>query len=117
MRLEFYSKKRAYRRYDGDVTIRAFDNNKRKGIGIIFKNKAKERITGTGYLSIATAENRLYFAEMDKETGYKASNNGEYTFRTNIIDTGLYIWAKEYAGTYQLEYDEELKLYYVNTRR
>lgn len=115
MTLQFISKKRPYRRYAEDVNIKAVESQGRKGIGIVFKNKAKERITKSGYLSLALNENldRVYFAEMTKDVGYKASRNGEYTFRINIIDEGLFTWAKAHEGSYPLEYDEELKYYYV----
>lgn len=98
-----------------DINIKAFENT-RKGISIVFKNKAKERITKSGYLSIAITDDRLYFAEMTKDVGYKASRNGEYTFRTNIIDEELHTWAKAHEGSYPLEYDEELKYYYIDLR-
>ncbi len=114
MRLDFITKKRPYNRYREDINIKAFENANRRGISIVFKNKAKERITKSGYLSVAVTEDRLYFAEMERETGYKASQNGEYTFRTNIIDNELYTWAKDYDGSYTLEYDEDLKYYYID---
>lgn len=116
MTLNFISKKRPYRRYAEDVNIKAVESNGRKGISIVFKNKAKERITKSGYLSLAITEDRVYFAEKTKDIGYKASTNGEYTFRANIVDEGLHNWAKAHEGSYPLEYDEDLKYYYVDFR-
>ena len=114
MTLNFISKKRSYRRYNQDVTIKATENSaKSKGIGIIFKNKSKERITKTGYLSIALTEDRLYFAERSGDDGYKASVNGAYTFRVNIIDESLYSWANDHKGSYPLEYDEDLNYFFI----
>lgn len=114
MTLNFITKKRPYNRYREDINLKPFENTNRKGISIVFKNKAKERITKSGYLSIAVTDDRLYFSEMTKDIGYKASNNGEYTFRTNIIDDKLYSWAKDHEGSYVLEYDENLKYYYID---
>ena len=116
MTLHFISKKRPYRRYAEDVNIKAVESNGRKGISIVFKNKAKERITKSGYLSLAITEDRVYFAEKTKDVGYKASNNGEYTFRANIVDEDLHTWAKAHEGSYPLEYDDELKYYYIDLR-
>lgn len=113
MTLEFVTKKRPYRRYHEDVTIRPFRNNNRNGIAIIFKNKSKERITKTGYLSAAVYGSRLYFKEMTKDEGYKASENGAYTFRTNILDDELYSFAEMYKGSYTLQSDEEFNLWYI----
>lgn len=116
MTLEFITKKRPYRRYHEDVTIKAFENKNRKGVSFLFKNKAKERITSTGYLSAAIAGDRLYFGPMAKDEGYKASDNGAYTFRTNILDDSLYEIAKNHAGGYDLEHDEELGYWYVELK-
>ena len=114
MTLHFISKKRPYRRYAEDVNIKAVESNGRKGISIVFKNKAKERITKSGYLSLAITENRAYFAEKTRDIGYKASKNGAYTFRANIVDEDLHKWAMSHEGSYPLEFDEELKYYYIN---
>lgn len=112
MKLDFVSKKRQYNRYREDINIKALENT-RKGITIVFKNKAKERITKSGYISVAVNENRLYFAEKSRYEGYKASKNGAYTYRANIVDKILYEWAKAHQGGYTLEYDEDLKYYYI----
>lgn len=112
MKLDFITKKRTYHRYKQDVNIRPINNTK-KGISIVFKNKAKERITKTEYLSIAITDKRLYFAEMNRNEGYKATLNGAYAYRTNILGEDLYEWAKENAGSYSLEYDEDLKYFFI----
>lgn len=81
---------------------------------IRFSYNCNEDISDTVYLHAFIKDNRLYFnSAHDKEDGwklYKTSKNCKVIYPyTNDI----FVFCSRHTGTYYLQFDERLKLYYI----
>lgn len=82
------------------------------GTRISFRNGCFEKINKEGiYFRYAIDGNRMYFDKANEEEGYKIrveSNSTRWVCLTK--------WMKGFQGGYDLEYDEEEKLYYIEIK-
>lgn len=98
-----------------DVSI-SLVGKKELATSIILRNGADRSISKTGFLSVAMYEDRLYFREETPESGYKISeHNSKTTRQVSIKDNALNDFTLIHAGDYKLQYDKELKLFYIDT--
>lgn len=89
---------------------------KKLSTSITFRNNVQRSITKTGYLVVAISGERLYFRESEPECGYKVSNSdSKSSVHTSITNEGLNDFSLTHAGDYPLQFDRELKLFYIDT--
>lgn len=96
-----------------DVSISVV-GKKRITVNITIRNDVEDKISRTGYMSVAIVKDRLYFREDDESLGFKLSKSSKSSVNTQIYNDSLIEWAKTHEGDYRLEYDKVEKLYYVN---
>ena len=100
---------------DISVTIqtkqRGYKQDNGQCICFAFRNGTDTKITSTGYVQICVHKNRCFFREADSSVGYKisrpANSNSRYCKMAHVSQL------KDFAGDFDLKYDEFLELYYI----
>jgi len=119
--MEWITKKRTrYHRGGVDVYVSVCkgDSVHKNAVIICVKNGKMLDITSTEYAVFGFDGNRIYFKEADSYYGYKAvvqtkNPNILPSFSLKTVDEYAVDKAKDFVGSYILEYDEENKLYYI----
>lgn len=99
-----------------DVSITVANNNpQRRCINFIFRNDTEKLISETGYIVAAPYKNRVFFKEATSATGItltknKNSSGSTYARISSEPDVPKFL---DYAGNYQLKYDDFYELYYI----
>lgn len=82
-----------------------------KVICFTFRNEVIEKLTTTNYIQVCVHKNRLFIREADKVSGYKitqpATSINKYC-KMPVLDV-----FSEFAGDFELKYDDFLELYYI----
>lgn len=118
--LNWVGKKRTHRTLDtaGDVTLAiSQDNTKNKRTSVIaFKHRSYSKITSTGYMVFAVVGTRLYFKSDTSSVGYKLStfNKDKSSCHVKVDYASLPLDVKLEVGNYNLEWDRNLGLYYID---
>lgn len=87
------------------------DGKQRWAVTISFKAGMDKAITSTEHLKYAIDGNRLYFAQAEKEVGYKICRYSTTGTRavTKITDDEL----MKFEGSYNLKFDRNEGAYYI----
>lgn len=111
------SNKKRVALHDVHIIITQYKSEQSKRVAITFYSDALKKISKTGYIDIAKDNHRVYFREMPEGTGYKLNAGGRGHYATaRVIHDKLPIFDKD-VGDYNLFFDDEEKLYYINMMR
>ena len=98
-----------------DISI-SLVGKKETAVCIIFRNNADRTISKTDFVTVAISGEKLYFKGETEEIGFKMSKRcNESTAKTTIKNGDLIDFALTHSGDYKLQYDRELKLFYIDT--
>ena len=126
--LVFLKKRHRSNSISKDVSVNIQKNGKgrRNKISLTFRNKSYLKITRTGYITIAIYEERIYFMAEDGLNGYKLSSTpnckGDNRYITiqpeepeSPDEIDYMKWAETHTGDFDLLFDKEEGLWYVDT--
>ena len=109
-KLEFAKKNKNYFRIKEDCTVKSYGEGKTLRSYVGFRNETAPLICKTGYVTFAIYENRLYFKE--ENNGFKLTKHRNISkFETRHKALANFI--KDKQGNYNLKFDEEVGLYYI----
>lgn len=105
---------------DKDVSMRITYRYGRQYVNLIFRNGAGGNITeGKSYIETLIDNDRVYFVGNSfREGGSKISHvnkNLDYMV-TSTADKDLVKWVLKHSDNYDLEYDNDIKMYYIEAR-
>jgi len=96
-----------------DVSIRLSDPKaKKQNTNFRFRNGCYKKITNTLFMVVAYFENRVYFKESHEGIGVKLTGPAKTNDSLSITISG--ISEKAIEGDYDLKYDREENLYYID---
>lgn len=111
--LKFITKKKCTSKADISISL---VGKKELATSIILRNNADRSISTTDYLTVAISGERLYFKGTTAELGYKmSSHSSKLTKMVSIKDEELNEFALTHSGDYKLQFDRDIKLFYIDT--
>ena len=100
-------------KFEKDVRLSVFSEG--KCVAVSFFNGAFEKITNGDYLQSGICGSRIYFRSSDKFDGMKANHCAKSSnFRSR--DKEFVDFAKKHKAEYELEYDVENNLFYIEDK-
>lgn len=101
--------------FKGQVVIKLTRDE--KAFSIRFMKSSYKKITNNNYIVCGLEQSRLYFKQEDPRLGYKLSQNDQDdTARFFKILVKNINFNKIDCGEYNLEYDADLRLWYIDTK-
>lgn len=100
-----------------DISITYVNKTDKKDVcNLTFRNLVDKKITKTQYVEIAIDETRMYFRETNEKIGFKVTKKKDgINGYCSIRDRQALEFAKYHGGDYDLMYDKENELFYVET--
>ena len=109
--MEWFTKSRQKNtNQDCDISVSI---NKDGKTCITFKNSSYLKITTTGHLIVGKENNKLYFGGSDRYEGFKLTTFNQAKTTCHVKITGLDF----VIGDYNLEFDKDQALYYIDSDR
>lgn len=105
---------------DKDVSLRITYRNGLPYVNMIFRNGSGNLVSeGKSFVATFVDNNRIYFAGNESNAGATKighiNKNLDYTL-TCSADKDLIGWVKHHSDNYDLEYDWEIKMFYIEAR-
>ena len=98
-----------------DVSITYVSRTDKKDVcNITFRNLVNKKITKTQYIEVAIVGNRMYFRETNEKLGFKISKKQDgINGYCSIRDRRALEFAKYNSGEFNILYDKENELFYI----
>lgn len=118
--MDWIQKDKTYSKSEFDSEVMITRQQYKKGCDRFFfkfmKNSIYKIMKNYQYITLAKQGRRIYFKEINSKFGFKVSDYGDSSKCFKVVEKLLSL-SNEDLGEYNLEYDSELGLHYIDFNR